>query len=761
MTAAPNHTMKYSKQFNSTASWCHLLRIVIACLGLSLSLRAQQAAPTDKEDTKETATDESVVKLNVFTVEDTKGQGYGASNLASATRLNTPAENVPQSISVINANLMKDIGAYEFDQAIRYTVGVTPRQNAPDVGIVRGFIVGNRFRNGFYMPRIATDIANLDRIEIIKGPSASIAGSSESGGLVNFITKRPLFQPANSISASIGSYGFYRATLDTTGPIPHHDNMAFRLIASATEGDTYRDNDHNGKAVVYPSFQWNITEKSQLLVEVELLNADYPPGFGAVYLAPVDAGAPFSTVLPAGVTPKVQTRQWAPLSTNTSGEPGMHWKHNVTALFATFSHQFNEVFSVRQALAWYEFIDDHYWASANNTLFYDSAGEIFTSRTSTNRWWDERGFRLQGDLALKKQFAEDKFGAIFLAGYDVGDVKYDLRQSGGTLQPMNLMNPVYGLPAVTPLTATNDSSGKNGSVGIFANGQFSMFKDRIILTGGLRRDYNKAASTVNHFNNTTTNTPKTPTIQSPLVGITVKPLPWMAVYAVDSEAGAAQTTIAIYPGIPMNDPLQKLATIEPVTTNKEFGVKMQFLKGNFTLNFAKFKIVQSDFVRPQTDFSAPGGSYRIIDQGVTSDGYEIEWAGDVTKQLLVFGGYTNLKVTVPAVRVGGLDGEQRGVPRHKFQLFTRYNFANTKESGFSVRAGVVYQTSVWGIAQNTFKVPGATRYDVGADYRWKDWSVSFTVENLTDVIFPQATVGAASNTVDAPRTTYCSVTRKF
>lgn len=749
--------MKVPLPFLASAKRCRVIGVVIACLGLNV--QAQTAVPADEE--KAAVRTEEIVKLDVFTVESTKGQGYGASNLASATRLNTPAENVPQSISVINSNLMKDIGAYQFDQVMRYTPGVTPRQNAPNATIVRGFIVGNRYRNGFFMPRIETDIANLDRIEIIKGPSASIAGSSESGGLVNFITKRPQFQAATSVSAGLGSYGFMRGMVDTTGPIPGHDNMAFRLIAAATKSDTYRDNDYLSKTVVYPSFQWNITGKTQLLVELELLNANFPTGFGAVYLAPVEVGAPFSTVLPVGVTPRVQVNRWAPLTLNTSGEPGMHWKHDVNALFVTLSHQFNEVFSVRQALAWYQFVDDHYFASANNTLYFDSAGNIFTNRTMTKYWRDETGFRLQGDLAVKKQFADNQAGLVFLAGYDVGDVEFDQRQANGVLQPMNLIDPVYGLPATTPLSAINDSRGDNGSVGVFANGQISAFNDRVILTGGLRRDYNKAGSTVNNFNNTTTSTAKSPTIQSPLYGLTIKPLPWLAVYAVDSEAGAAQTTISIYPGIPTTDPLQKLVTIEPVTTNKEFGVKMNFLDGNFTLNFAKFKIVQSDFVRPQTDFSAPGGSYRIIDQGVTMDGYEVEWAGDLTKQLLVYGGYAHMKTKVPAVRPGGLDGEQRGVPRHKFQLFARYNLTDYRDRGFSVRGGVVYQNSHYGIAQNTYKVPGATRYDAGLDYRIGAWTLSFTAENLTDVIFSQAAIAAGSNTVDAPRSYYVSGSRNF
>ena len=145
-----------------------MLGVVIACLGLN----AQAQTPVAQDDAKENtaAKEEEITKLNVFTVEATKGQGYGASNLASATRLNTPAENVPQSISVINSNLMKDIGAYQFDQVMRYTPGVTPRQNAPNATIVRGFIVGNRYRNGFFMPRIETDIANSTASRSSRGP---------------------------------------------------------------------------------------------------------------------------------------------------------------------------------------------------------------------------------------------------------------------------------------------------------------------------------------------------------------------------------------------------------------------------------------------------------------------------------------------------------------------------------------------------------------------------------------------------------------
>ncbi|MFO1447783.1 MAG: TonB-dependent receptor plug domain-containing protein, partial [Opitutaceae bacterium] len=160
----------------------HGLPAVVLCLA-SLAQAQQVPAPTAARPAEESA-----ITLDVFTVQENPSRAYGSSNLASATRLNTPSENVPQSISVINEQLLLDISATSYEQAVRYTPGVTQRQNVQNGSVIRGFIASNRYRNGFLVPGFESDLINLDRIEIIKGPSASIAGSSESGGYVNFIT---------------------------------------------------------------------------------------------------------------------------------------------------------------------------------------------------------------------------------------------------------------------------------------------------------------------------------------------------------------------------------------------------------------------------------------------------------------------------------------------------------------------------------------------------------------------------------------------
>jgi iron complex outermembrane receptor protein len=100
-----------------------------------------------------------------------------------------------------------------------------------------------------------------------------------------------------------------------------------------------------------------------------------------------------------------------------------------------------------------------------------------------------------------------------------------------------------------------------------------------------------------------------------------------------------------------------------------------------------------------------------------------------------------MDTTAPGVKPDGSPREFRGIPDHKLQIFSRYNFREGGLKGFGIKGGLVYQTSVWGRAENTYRVPGSTRYDVGCDYTKGKWSYSLTAANITDVIFPQAAIG--------------------
>lgn len=737
-----------------------------ALLMLGYSALAQQApAPSATKGSEE------AVSLDVFTVKENRARAYGSSNLASATRMNTPAENVPQSISVINEALLNDMAAYSYEQAVRYTPGVTQRQNVQNGSVIRGFIVSNRYRNGFLVPGFETDMINLDRIEIIKGPSASIAGSSESGGYVNFITKKPQTKESIVASATMGSRSFLRGTVDATGPIKGTD-MSYRLNAIHLTSDSWRDNEKIRKSALYPSFLWQVTKKTQVSVDVEYFDGLTPGGFSTPYIAPVNTVNQTGTtstsqavVIPAGVTPKFRLGQWAPMSVNTSGEVGMGNMAQLYSLFATITHQFNDVFSARQAVSYFDSNTSAYRGTVANFFAYNNNGEIFYERNATRLTGVAQIMRAQGDVVGTKKWFQDQLGATVLVGYDVGRTDGVSTTATGQMEAFVISSPVYGLPLRTPMIKTVDNTSKGGSFGYFANAQISGFLDRVILTGGLRRDQGKASWTRNNFTGALTNVRKTDRVESPMYGMTVKPLKGLSAYAVYSEAGAASRQVAIYPGIPLTDPRQILKTATPLTTNNEFGAKISLLDGAFAINVAHFEIIQVDNVRANTSndiINVPGGSINIIESGNTAKGWEVEFSGSLTRNFAIVGGYAFTETVAPGFKEGGkAPREIRGMPKNKIQAFGKYDFIGTKATGFSIRGGVVYQTSVWGIAENTYRVPGATRWDVGLNYRRNNWDFALTCENLTNVIFPQSTIAPGSNTVDAPRTVYFGTTLKF
>lgn len=703
-----------------------------------------------------------VVNMDVFTVQATSGQSYGASNMQSATRLNTPIVNVPQTISVINSNLISDLDASTIDQAARYTPGVVQRQNSPDGLVIRGLspTAFNHYEDGYYAPPVYIDMVDIDRIEIIKGPSASIAGASESTGFVDYITKKPQFTDQDSASLTMGSWSTLRGVVDLTGPVPGYDNMAYRVIATEENGQSYRDFDQYKKFSIYPSFLWKITPSTELFIKIDGIENSTPGGYGAVYLAPTYGSTATRIVVPANA--KVQLNQWLPLYINTSW-PGMTWQNDESAFFVGLTRRFGDTFTVRQSADYYDYTSNRFYNGVSNNLSYDANGNLDGTYQTERGIGSQWAWRFQGDAAFEQNWLSDMISARALLGYELartrGASMTFLGSSSTT--PIDLLQPDYSQDIEANMNMSVDSRTEGGAFGYFGNAQLGFFHDMVILTGGVRRDQNKASWTQNQINGAVSDTRTTPVISSPIAGVTVKPTSWVSVYAVYSNAGAAASTVSTYPGIPTTDPRQILLTINPDTVNKEFGAKFTFFDSKFALDVSHFDTTQTDVILPITDPSAPGGSQDYLTSGNNSRGVEVDWSGDLTKKLSIYGGYLNDKTAQPGSKPLGGGLELRGIPRDKVQTFVRYAIYQSRTGFFAVKAGVVHQTSVYGITGDYYTLPAATRYDAGVDIKRGNWSYSVGIVNVTNVIMPEYAINQGSNTVDDPRNYYFSASISF
>src|SRR5690606_14686671 len=140
----------------------------------------------------------------------------------------------PQVFNSIGSQLLEDQVVTDFNDAIRNAPGVTklwePTGRASDGAgyfSVRGFAVQPTTVNGLpSLTNVSPDLANVDRIEVIKGPSGTLYGSSliSYGGLINIVTKKPFNIFKGNVSYTAGSYGLNRVAVDVNTPLSTEKN---------------------------------------------------------------------------------------------------------------------------------------------------------------------------------------------------------------------------------------------------------------------------------------------------------------------------------------------------------------------------------------------------------------------------------------------------------------------------------------------------------------------------------------------------------
>lgn len=198
---------------------------------------------------------------------------------------------VPQSEQVIDAELLRDAGALDLDQALDLSASVARQnnfgglwhsfalrgfvgdENLPSNFLVNGFNAGR----GFGGPR---DISSVERIEVLKGPRAALFGRGEPGGAVNLVSKRPDFRQAGSARLALGRFDLLRGEIDWQTALS--SQAAVRLVGHHERADSFRDTVETRKTGFNPSLAWRLGEATQLAYELEYSDQEIPFDRGVV-----------------------------------------------------------------------------------------------------------------------------------------------------------------------------------------------------------------------------------------------------------------------------------------------------------------------------------------------------------------------------------------------------------------------------------------------------------------------------------------------
>jgi len=233
-------------------------------------------APYITAQTTQVAPTDNVVRLSPFEVhESTDSTSYRATESISASGVSMPIRFMPVPIEVVTSSLLEDRGVLDLFNASFLVSGLVtggPVLTGQESWRLHGY-AAPALRDGFRLDNDTTDSAEVERLEVATGPAAVLYGSGATGGAVNLITKKPKFVQEGKLTAGIGTYDFYEARADVTGPLPFLLNsegkptVAYRAIVSTDSNTSDIDwfkktrNSFNG------SLRWQPSDRASFTVE--------------------------------------------------------------------------------------------------------------------------------------------------------------------------------------------------------------------------------------------------------------------------------------------------------------------------------------------------------------------------------------------------------------------------------------------------------------------------------------------------------------
>jgi outer membrane receptor protein involved in Fe transport len=241
------------------------LSLLGGLLSLSLPLQAQES----------TATSNEVFDLSPFEVGAT--EGYVATNSVSGTKFAASLYDTPLTINVLTRQFLDDLNMDTLTQSLQFTAGVSVQDGYNATGgrgingenrfVMRGNTVRFIYRDGVRTWR-GDEPYFIDRIEVLKGPTAILFGQALPGGTLNYISKKPIMgSTGGEVSIGMDSYGLAEGKLDFYGNAS--ENMGFRVAAVMRDGDTYADNEERSQINLMASLLYQPFEKTRISFNVQ------------------------------------------------------------------------------------------------------------------------------------------------------------------------------------------------------------------------------------------------------------------------------------------------------------------------------------------------------------------------------------------------------------------------------------------------------------------------------------------------------------
>lgn len=619
-------------------------------------------------------------------------QGYVAHRTLAGTKTNTSILEVPQSMSVIGADQIRDQGARSVVQAIGYTPGIvtnSPNDTRFESIWIRGF-QAQLFLDGMRLPYGAAtfgqpklDLALLERVEVLRGPSSSLYGQAPPGGFVNMVSKLPTATPLNSFELLADNWGKVQANFDVggVGAVNQKGDLFWRIAGTVHGGGTQVDfvNDFRGAiapSITYkPDLDTTFTFLGGYQRDITGLALQFMPAVGTLYANP-NGRIPLTKFL---------------------GEPGFdHFDRTQAWVGYQFEHSFNEVWTVRQNVRYFDLQTNTYAVAGAGALVQTALQPDLRTLNRGAFSFPESASSVTLDNQAEARFATGPLAHTMLFGVDYRHIDSSIDMRVGAAPPIDLYNTVYGASIAFPTIKTNNSSQTQDQTGLYVQDQIAFDRWRLTLSG--RSDWVTTDSTNFLTNKQTNQNDQAFTGRAGLSYIFDSGIAPYIAYAT-----SFQPTLGVTATAPLRPTTAKQA---------EIGVKYQPSGTNLLLTAALFDMTQQNVVTPSAilGFSEQTGEAR-------SRGAEFQAQASLAEGLKLVASYAYTDtLTTKTNTPSQLNKHLPIQPMNQAALWADYTFQQGQFAGFGFGAGVRYIGDSYPDLANSFSIPSYTLFDAAVHY---------------------------------------------
>lgn len=680
----------------------------------------------------------NIPELQSVEIKGRTSQSYKSDYSFFVNKIQTPTIDIPQSVSSVTKELIADQMAFNLKDVVDGVAGVN-QYSGYDEYTIRGFRAENsrdiNGLRGYNTTYTNSMLVNIERVEIIKGPTSTLYGNGDPGGTINLVTKKPLKQKESEITIYGGSWNHFRISADNTGPLNKKKTLLYRINAGYDRTQSFRDIFYSKSYQVAPSLSFIPNKKLSFNLDLSLSHTN----------TILDRGQPGILNNPDLLSTPVNL---------VVSQPGDYLHETDNASIASFSYKINNRLSYNFGYLNYitqQNVADH---GLKDYITNDSIDLYFTK-------WKYHTVTNSLSSYFSYQFNTGKPNHHLVAGYDYIQSKINLDQhyfelpgqfgqESGIVGTFSLRNPLYFKHAINSYQFSNfnsDATGVDGDAyhtqGVYLQDEISLYRWKLLL--GLREEFYKGQGEDEDDE-------IDQQVFLPRIGV---------IYSIKDNLSAYVTFNKGFDPFEASGSRQQFdGLIKPqISELFETGMKANFVSGKLAASLAVYQLSVKNVAVNANDIGNPD---LFVQEGkVRSRGVELEADGNITSNLSASFDYAFCDAKITESKKESEIGKRlENAPQNSGSAWIKYEFKKGKLKRFAISGGYMH-VGKRNTLDPSITLPAYIILNGAVQYTYHHFTIALRAENIINTTYWMAAYNNVSKWPGEPRNITVNLRYKF